>query len=108
MHILMGTAYSLYRVGLECPETIQSHYQYKKAIDQTLNFVRTFISVSVLVKCDIVSLFHPGDFIMNVKQINSQSDLISMSSFAGPSYLKTRSSVYMILKSVSKVASLRL
>ena len=29
----------------------------------------------------------PGDFTMKVKQINSQSDLILMSSFAGPSYL---------------------
>ena len=39
----------------------------------------------------------PGDFFTNVTQINSQSDLISMSSFAGPSYLTIRSSVYMIL-----------
>ena len=34
---------------------------------------------------------------MKVKQINSQSDLIWMSSFAGPSYLTIRSSVYIIL-----------
>ena len=34
---------------------------------------------------------------MTVKQINSQSDLIWMSSFAGPSYLRSRSSVYIIL-----------
>ena len=32
-----------------------------------------------------------------VKQINSQSDLIWMMSFAGPSYLTIRSSVYIIL-----------
>ena len=40
---------------------------------------------------------YPGDFVTNVTQISSQSDLISMSSFAGPSYLTIRSSVYMIL-----------
>ena len=39
----------------------------------------------------------PGDFIMKVKQINSQSDLISMSSFAGLSYLTIRFSVCIIL-----------
>ena len=41
--------------------------------------------------------FIPGDFITKVKQINSQSDLISMSSFAGPSYLTIRSCVCIIL-----------
>ena len=40
---------------------------------------------------------YPGDIVTNVTQINSQSDLISMLSFAGPSYLTIRSSVYMIL-----------
>ena len=40
----------------------------------------------------------PGDFITKVKQINSQSDIISMSSFAGPSYLSTRS--FLNLKSL--------
>ena len=39
----------------------------------------------------------PGDFATKVKQINSQSGLIWMSSFAGPSYLTIRSSVYIIL-----------
>ena len=39
----------------------------------------------------------PGDFITKVKQVNSQSDLLSMSSFAGPSYLTIRSSVCIIL-----------
>ena len=39
----------------------------------------------------------PGDFATKVKQINSQSDLIWMSSFAGPSYLTIRSSVYVSL-----------
>ena len=39
----------------------------------------------------------PGDFVMNVKQINSQSNLTSMTSFAGPSYLTIKSSVYIIL-----------
>ena len=39
----------------------------------------------------------PGDFITKVKQVNSQSDLISMSSFAGPSYLTIRSFVCIIL-----------
>ena len=38
----------------------------------------------------------PGDFITKVKQIISQSDLISMSSFAGPSYFTMRSSVCMV------------
>ena len=39
---------------------------------------------------------YPGDFVTNMKQINGQSYLISMSSFAGPSYLSIRSSVCMI------------
>ena len=38
----------------------------------------------------------PCDFVTKVKQINSQSDLISMSSFAGSCYLIVRSSVYII------------
>ena len=41
--------------------------------------------------------FHPVDFVAKVKQINSQSDLISMSNSAGPSYLAIKSSVYIIL-----------
>ena len=41
----------------------------------------------------------PGDFVTNVKKINSQSDLTLMSSFAGPSYLTVRSSYYVILNS---------
>ena len=40
---------------------------------------------------------NPGDFVSNVKQINNQSDLIWMTSFAGPSYFTIRSSVYIIL-----------
>ena len=39
----------------------------------------------------------PGDFATIVKQINSQSDLIWMSSFAGPSDITIRSSVHIIL-----------
>ena len=39
----------------------------------------------------------PGDFAAKVKQVNSQSDLIWRSSFAGPSYLTIRSPVYIIL-----------
>ena len=39
----------------------------------------------------------PDDFVTNVKQINSQTDLTSMSSFAGPSYLTVRSSLCIIL-----------
>ena len=40
----------------------------------------------------------PGDFVTKMKQINSQSDFIWRSSFAGPSYLTIRlSSVYIIL-----------
>ena len=39
----------------------------------------------------------PGDFVTKVKQINSQSDLISMSSFAGPVLPHNQSSVYIIL-----------
>ena len=41
--------------------------------------------------------YYPGDFITKLKQVNNQSDLISMSSFAGPSYLTIRSSVRIIL-----------
>ena len=40
---------------------------------------------------------NPGDFVTNVKQINSQSDLTWMSSFACPSYVTVRSSLYIIL-----------
>ena len=43
------------------------------------------------------SQYYPDDFITKVKQINSQSDLISMSSFAGLSYLTIRFSVCIIL-----------
>ena len=39
----------------------------------------------------------PGDFIRKVKQINRQSDLIPMFSFAGPFYLTVRSAVCIIL-----------
>ena len=39
----------------------------------------------------------PSDFVKIVRQINSQSDLTSMSSFAGPSYLTVRSSLHIIL-----------
>ena len=40
----------------------------------------------------------PGDFVTNLKQINNQPNLISISSFTGPSYLglTIRSSVCMI------------
>ena len=37
-----------------------------------------------------------GDFLTKVKQINSQSDLISMTNFAGPSQLTISSSAYII------------
>ena len=37
------------------------------------------------------------DFGTKMKQNNSQSELTSMSSFVGPSYLTIRSSVYIIL-----------
>ena len=40
-----------------------------------------------------VCVDHPGDFATKVKQINSQSDLIYMSSFSGLSYLTIRSSL---------------
>ena len=43
------------------------------------------------------SVSYPGDFITKVKQVNSQSDIVSMSSFAVPSYLTIRSSVCIIL-----------
>ena len=46
-----------------------------------------------IITCDI----RPGDFATKVKQINSQSDLIYMSRFAGQSYLTTTSSIYIIL-----------
>ena len=38
----------------------------------------------------------PGDFLTKVKQIDSQSDLISMSNFASPIVIRIRSSVYII------------
>ena len=44
-----------------------------------------------------MKLHKPGDFVTKVKQINSQSDLIWMTSFAGTSYLTIRSSVDIIL-----------
>ena len=43
------------------------------------------------------SIFLPGDFVKNVRQINSQADLTSMSSFYSPSYLTIRSFLYIIL-----------
>ena len=46
---------------------------------------------------NIKNALRPGDFATKVKQINSQSDLIWMLSFAGPSYLTIRSSVHIIL-----------
>ena len=46
----------------------------------------------------------PGNFATRVKQINSQSDLIWMSSYSGPSCLTIRSSVL----SNSNVSSLQL
>ena len=52
------------------------------------------------VRCTITAIIHkkyPADFVPKVKQINSQSDLISMSSFAGLSYLTIRSFVSIIL-----------
>ena len=42
-------------------------------------------------------LFLPGSFVTKVKRINSQSDLILMSNFAGPSYFIIRTSVHIIL-----------
>ena len=39
----------------------------------------------------------PGDFVTKVERINNQSDLTWMTSFAGPSYLTIRFSVYIIL-----------
>ena len=47
--------------------------------------------------CTLFWIYFPGDFITKVKQINSQSDLISMSTFAGLSYLTIRLSVCTIL-----------
>ena len=46
-------------------------------------------------KSQQINFHDPGDFLTEVKQINSQSDLISMSNFAGPSYLTVRPSVYI-------------
>ena len=42
------------------------------------------------------TVLYPGVFSTKVKHINSQSDLISTSSFAGPSYLTIRSSVCIL------------
>ena len=50
----------------------------------------------VYVKCFTLALYHVIS-LRALTQINSQSDLISMSSFASPSYFTIRSSVYMIL-----------
>ena len=58
---------------------------------------RKFITLKVaLLGIKIAHKRQPGDFVKNVRQINSQSDLTSMSSFAGPSYLTVRSSLYII------------
>ena len=69
------------------------------------NFERWYhlgrLTISLHVFCiETAGIFlHPlqRDFATNVKQINNQSDLIWMSSFAGPSYLAIRFSVYIIL-----------
>ena len=55
--------------------------------------------VPVLVKENLSDKVYsyPGDFVSKVKQINSQSDLIWMRSFAGPCYLTIKSSVCIIL-----------
>ena len=60
-----------------------------------------FISLDIVVHAHFISndgcFRKPGDLVTNVTQINSQSDLISISSFAGPSYLTIRSSLCIIL-----------
>ena len=57
-----------------------------------------YIKLRVQIHHDIFTeITQPGNFVMNVKQINSQSNLTSMTSFAGPSYLTIRSYVYIIL-----------
>ena len=48
-------------------------------------------------KVSTKSMCYLGDFVTLVKQINSESDLILMSTFAGPSYFTVRSSVFIIL-----------
>ena len=63
-----------------------------------LNYLQAFELETFLGKESLLSPSpKPGDFITKVKQINSRSDLIWVTSFAGPSYLTTRSSVYIIL-----------
>ena len=42
---------------------------------------------------DVFGARNPGDFATEVTQINCQSDLTRISSFAGPSYFTIRSSV---------------
>ena len=56
---------------------------------------RTFLVTKALRNLSRISC--PGDFITTVKQINSHSDLISMSIFSVPSYLTIISSVCIIL-----------
>ena len=46
-----------------------------------------------IVEWEVAFSLHSRDFATRVTEINIQSDLIWMSSFAGPSYLTIRSSV---------------
>ena len=55
-------------------------------------FVPSYVSY-----CCTDSILNPGNFVTKAKQIDSQSNLISMLNFIGPSYLIIRSSVYTIL-----------
>ena len=68
----------------------------EQSIKLVLIFVYNCVIVIFLTSAVPKDPILPGDFATKVKQINSQSDLIWMSSFAGPSYLTIRSSVYII------------
>ena len=75
-------------------EDLQRHRsRMENLISQLEAQIEMLSSVRILVFDNHV----PGDFITKVKQVNSQSDLISMSIFAGPPYLTIRSSVCIIL-----------
>ena len=69
-----------------------------QACTQVIRY-QCFCLVEISISIIGIALVPPGDFVtnVNVKQINSQSELTSMSSFAGPSYLTVRSSLYIIL-----------
>ena len=81
-----------------CQSTV-NYYRYALylILPSQLHFVQLSRCSLHFLQKTFFSIFYPSDFATKVKQINSESNLIYMSSFAGPSYLTVRSSVYIIL-----------